>query len=237
MMGTNGGLAAFSTGGPLSYAPMRSHLGPLGSCLLALALLPAPALGQEPPPRIPIAALDLHVTVPKFPNNPALAASRSMNVAELPGSGFGLHGVVTLYPLKWRAVTFGIGGEVTANRSRSSSPAGNPALRGAEEKFLSAAPQLSFNFGSGRGWSYLSGGIGVSQWSLIPDDRADPFPSDSERLKTINYGGGARWFAKPHLAFSFDVRFYAINPGSPYLGNPGSPRTTLVIVGAGISLK
>jgi len=25
----------------------------------------------------------------------------------------------------------------------------------------------------------------------------------------------ARWFAKPHLAFSFDVRFYAINPGGP----------------------
>ena len=39
----------------------------------------------------------------------------------------------------------------------------------------------------------------------------------SARLKTINYGGGARWFAKAHVAFSFDVRFYAINPGPAFL--------------------
>ena len=38
--------------------------------------------------------------------------------------------------------------------------------------------------------------------------------ADEEPLKTINYGGGARWFTKTHLAFSFDVRFYAINPGT-----------------------
>jgi hypothetical protein len=207
--------------------------------LICAVLLPLSSAvsAQEPPPRIPIVAIDLHATVPRFPSNPALAASRSMTLAELPGAGLGLQGIVTLYPIRWRAVTFGIGGEVTANRSRQAAPAGNPGVRGAEEKFLSAAPQLSFNFGSGHGWSYLSGGIGVAQWSLIPDDRADPLPSDSERLKTINYGGGARWFAKPHLAFSFDVRFYAINPGSPYLTNPGSPRTTLFIVGAGVSFK
>jgi hypothetical protein len=77
----------------------------------------------------------------------------------------------------------------------------------------------------------------VSQWSLVPAGRDELFPSDTERLKTINYGGGARWFAKRHLAFSFDVRFYAINPGPPYLGNPGSPRTTLMIIAAGVSLK
>ena len=39
------------------------------------------------------------------------------------------------------------------------------------------------------------------------------YPPDDEPLNTINYGGGARWFIKPHVAFSFDVRFYAINPG------------------------
>jgi hypothetical protein len=70
----------------------------------------------------------------------------------------------------------------------------------------------------------------------VPADR-DSFPADSEHLKTVNYGGGARWFAKTHLAFSFDVRFYAINPGSAYLDYPHSPRTTMLVIGAGVSVK
>jgi len=144
---------------------------------------------------------------------------------------------VHIYPFRWRAITFGIGGEVAGSRSRFTPPDDSSVdLQSTEEKFLSAAPQLSFNFGNGHGWSYLSGGIGVSQWSLIPDGR-EPYPGDTERLKTINYGGGARWFPRRHLAFSFDVRFYAINPGTGYLGHPGSPRTTLLIIGAGVSLK
>jgi hypothetical protein len=205
--------------------------------VLLFALVAASVSAQEPPPRIPFVAVDLHGTVPRFPSDPTLAASRNMVLAELPGPGLGVQVGLHFYPVRWRMVTFGIGGEVTANRSRHDASAENANLRGAEEKFLSAAPQLSFNFGSGHGWSYLSGGIGLSQWSLIPDDRVEPLPGDTERLKTINYGGGARWFAKQHLAFSFDVRFYAINPGSPTLQNPGSPRTTLMVIAAGISLK
>jgi hypothetical protein len=58
-----------------------------------------------------------------------------------------------------------------------------------------------------------------------------------ERLKTIDYGGGARWFAKPHLAFSFDLRFYAINPSAPTLTLPAGPRTRLMVFGAGVSIK
>jgi hypothetical protein len=209
----------------------------LVSVLALSSLSIASASAQEPPPRIPWFAVDLHATVPKFPDSQELADSRGMTLSELPGRGLGVQLGVHVYPLRWRAITFGIGGEVTANRATNSAPAdATVTVRDAEEKFLSAAPQLSFNFGNGHGWSYLSGGIGVSQWSLIPAGQ-DAFPGDSDRLKTINYGGGGRWFAKPHLAFSFDVRFYAINPGPPYLGHPGSPRTTLIIAGAGISVK
>ena len=104
------------------------------------------------------------------------------------------------------------------------------------ERFTYLAPQLSLNFGTGAGWSYLSGGIAASKWSVVPNSSVPLLPDD-ERLKTIDYGGGARWFAKPHLAFSLDVRFYAINPSSPAPGLPGAPRTTLFVIGAGISLK
>jgi hypothetical protein len=216
----------------IATARMRA-LAVLGFVFLANA----PVFAQDPPPRIPWFVVDVHATVPHFPDSPILAESRNLTIAELPGRGLGAQLGVHLYPIRWRAITFGIGGEVAGSRSRFTPPADSPAsLNANEEKFLTAAPQLSFNFGNAHGWSYLSGGIGLSQWSLIPEGR-DPYPGDSERLETINYGGGARWFAKTHLAFSFDVRFYAINPGSPYLGHSGSPRTTLVIIGAGISVK
>ena len=99
------------------------------------------------------------------------------------------------------------------------------------------APELSFNFGTGNGWSYLSGGMGPSVWSLEAEG-ADPVAANTERLTTINYGGGARWFTSRHLAFSFDVRFYAIYPGTgDELGRPGGPRSKLLFIGGGVSIK
>ena len=100
----------------------------------------------------------------------------------------------------------------------------------------SAAPQLSLNFGTGDGWSYLSAGRGTSTWSLVPDQQDETF-ADQERLRTFNYGGGARWFARRHLAFTFDVRFWEMAPGTPQQGRPGSPRTTLLVLSGGISVK
>jgi hypothetical protein len=98
------------------------------------------------------------------------------------------------------------------------------------------APHLSLNFGTGDGWSYLSVGRGTSQWSIVPEG-TDARPADAERLRTFSYGGGARWFSKAHLGFTFDVRFHEIAPGSPQPDGPGSPRTTLLVLSAGISIK
>jgi hypothetical protein len=204
-------------------------------------LLSAPAFAQEPPPRIGPFVVDLHGTVPRFPEDVNLAASRpgpsgELGLADLPGSGLGVQIGLHIYLVKWRAVTFGIGGEFTSGRSTQTPPEGSTSGVATTERFRSLAPQLSFNFGNGNGWSYISGGIGQSVWFLEAAGQ-DARPPDEEYLKTINYGGGARWFAKPHVAFSFDVRLYAINPGTPYLGFPGSPRTTLVVIGAGVSVK
>jgi hypothetical protein len=224
---------------------MRSvGMRPLVVCAAALVVLCAasPVSAQDPPPRIGPFVLDLHATVPMFPSDDAqLAASRGLVVAELPGTGLGFQAGAHVYLLKLKAVTFGVGAEFAASRARQTPAATTTptttALRPVEERFSTFAPQLSLNFGNGHGWSYVSGGIGVSNWALVPQGQ-EGFPADSESLKTINYGGGARWFIKPHLAFSFDVRFYAINPGTPYLADTlGSPRTTLLIIGAGISLK
>jgi len=192
---------------------------------------------QEPPPRIGPIVVDLHGTVPRFPDDdPGLAASRGLSVSELPGTGLGVQAAANLYFLHWRAITFGFGGEIALARARQEPPAAAKGLQAVTEQFRSLDTQLSLNFGTGKGWSYLSGGIGRSNWSIVPDNLPHLFVDD-QVLKTINYGGGARWFIRSHVAFSFDVRFYALNPGTPSAGNPASPRTTFLSVGAGISLK
>ena len=209
------------------------------ACLAALILLVRPVAAQDPPPKIGPFVVDVHGTVPRFPSDDQqLADSRGLLLRELPGSGLGLHAGAHVYPLRWKAVTFGLGADVTLARAhlKSQQLASDIFGRAATERFTHIAPQLSFNFGDGDGWSYISGGIGTSTWSVVPDGLLAT-AADSERLKTINYGGGARWFIKRHLAFSFDIRFYAIDPSTPLPGRPSGPRTTLIIMGAGVSVK
>jgi hypothetical protein len=205
------------------------------SCLV-MAAAAAPLRAQDPPPRIGPLVMDFHGTVPRFPDDAALAASRGITAVELPGTGLGVQAGVHLYFFRWRAITFGIGGDAVVARAKQSPPAAATGLSPVTGKFRTLGSQLSLNFGSGQGWSYLSGGIGRSNWSIIPGSRS-PLATDDEALKTINYGGGARWFTSPHLAFSFDVRFYALNPGTASPGFPSSPRTTFVAFAAGVSLK
>lgn len=211
-----------------------------GAALLAgVWLLAASNLvqAQEPPPRIGPYVLDLHGAVPMFGNDPALAESRGLSQAELPGAGFGAGMGVHVYFPKIGPITLGVGGEALLGRSRATPAAGSdPALRAVTETFKSLAPQLSLNFGNGNGWSYLSVGLGRARWSIVPDG-ADPLPADEELLATIDYGGGARWFIKKHLAFSLDVRFHEIKAGAPQADRPGSPHTVLLVIGAGVSLR
>jgi hypothetical protein len=206
------------------------------------------AYAQEPPPTIPRYVIDLHATVPMFPNDrPDLANSRGLSLAELPGAGLGGQVGLHVYLFKWKALTVGVGGEAMVGHASSTPSAAAlasaaaaippaPAPVPVSERLTEASPQLSFNFGTGHGWSYISGGVGRSQWSLRPSGQAAS-DADAEVLPTVNYGGGARWFIKRHLAFSFDVRVYEIQPGSPFGANPGSPRARVLTIGAGVSVK
>ena len=201
------------------------------------------AFAQDPPPPLPRIVVDLQGLVPVFPNDSQQLADsrpvdavRRLSVSELPGAGWGGRAGAHVYFLKYRAMTVGIGGEVTRGTSTSKPAGPSSGLVAVDERLLGIASQVSANFGSGHGWSYLSGGIGRSRWSLHPAGAGDTV-ADTESLPTANYGGGARWFAKAHLAFSLDVRLYEIQPGSSFGGRPGSPRTRLFVMGAGISLK
>jgi hypothetical protein len=224
------------TAGTMSALPRLSVRVVLLLSVLAVARASA---AQDPPPRIGPIALDLHGTLPGFPSaDQQLAESRGLVVAELPGRGLGVHGAFHVYPFRVSIITFGLGVDLTAARAhRGPRPLSQTETsRAVTETFFHAAPEISFNFGDGNGWSYLSGGIGPALWAVVPDGALKQ-PPDLERLQTINYGGGARWFNWRHVAFSIDIRFYAINPAAPLPGLPTSPRTTLIFFGGGISLK
>jgi hypothetical protein len=99
------------------------------------------------------------------------------------------------------------------------------------------APQVSFNFGTADGWSYLSAGYGRAQVNTATSGTATAAVRESGPLSSINVGGGARWFRSPHLAVGFDVRFHLLSARSqppPLLGTPGS---MVITAAAGISLK
>ena len=200
---------------------------------------PSASAQDEPPAPIGPVVFDLHGIMPSFPDDSQqLADSRAMLVSELPGRGMGIYAAAHVYPFKWKAVTFGIGADVTLVRARQSAPviAGVIVGRPVTEQFAHASPQISFNFGKGDGWSYISAGYGPGQWSVVPDGD-NPTDLDTLIQPIANYGGGARWFIKRHFAFSLDVRIYAIVPRTGLPGFPAPPRTNLFSVGAGISYK
>lgn len=211
----------------------------IATCVLVVvAIHPRAAHGQDEPPRIGPFVVDIRGTSPNFPDDAQLAQSRGLSIDELPGRGLGLDAGAHVYLFKWRVITVGVGAQMTLARAASGGVVqdGVEIARPVTSRFTAFTPQLSFNFGTGDGWSYISGGIGKSVWSTVPDGQP-PLPGDEERLTTTNYGGGARWFAKSHLAFTIDVRFHDINPGTSQGGLPGSPRTTILIIGAGVSIK
>jgi hypothetical protein len=57
------------------------------------------------------------------------------------------------------------------------------------------------------------------------------------KAMTLNYGGGARWFAWRHIAFAVDVRFYQTRPEDRTVFYPGRARSSLRIMSAGISIR
>jgi hypothetical protein len=200
------------------------------------------ANAQEPPPPIGLFVVDFHGVVPAFGDNAELASSRpSLNQSPLPGAGLGISAAAHFYVLpKIVGIRVGLGGEAIIGRSSSSPNASSTStltpLQPVTEVFKEFSPQLSLNFGSGNGWSYLSAGIGRSVWSIVAEG-GTPLPQDEDPIRTINYGGGARWFAKKRLAFSLDVRLYEIDAVPATATFNGSPRTVLLVIGAGISVR
>ena len=206
--------------------------------LVVAVLFAAPLARAQTKEPIGPFAVDTRVGFPGFKETPEVATAIGVNTTDLPGRGLGLAFGAHWYPARKGAVTLGLGGEIFLSRgSRNRQPtqqggAEGPAVR---TSFSSVAPQLSFNFGARRGWSYISGGIGWVSFTTEVEDK--PLPDPESRTSGINYGGGARWFAKKHVALAIDLRFYAISAQEAGRTRPAFPRMTLVVFTAGASFK
>ena len=140
---------------------------------------------------------------------------------------------------------------VATSTSMSTTPSGTPTSSSAQGSALSSAsridvrstitvvaPQISFSFGTREGWSYLSAGYGTALMRSVASGRTSgpvvagaTIERDSGRLAAVNYGGGARWFIRAHLAVGFDLRFHR-------LASAGDrPASTLVMASAGVSVR
>ena len=177
-------------------------------------------------------------------------------VTIVPSRGFGIEVGAHVYLMRLGPGRLGIG--ASALRVRGTSSPAKPASGSTSGTTASAtrpdvdatliifAPQLSFNFGSAEGWSYVSAGVGRAQLTTgtstfggsgTGTPMAPARSVDSGTRFSTNVGGGARWFAKAHMAFSFDVRLHLLSAGVAEGAVPATPSTKILVASAGISLR
>jgi hypothetical protein len=223
----------------------RSIVPPL--LLLSIATSAAAAQSSDPD-RQPIGrfAADARGVFVSYPKDPGLAAFLEVTEDNLATRGLGAVVGVHAYPVRLgQYVALGLGGELLFSRGGKTlaPPDDKTATKfpTVNARLSAVSPQFSLNFGGRDGWSYLSGGIGwtkfTSELKTETPTTTSPVEQDTPRTSTINYGGGARWFMKRHLAFTLDLRFYAIRPQTATATRPSLKRSRLITLGAGVSFR
>jgi hypothetical protein len=165
------------------------------------------------------------------------ASDLQVSSDQLPGRVFGGAVGVHLYPLRKGSFAFGIGGEgvLAGGHAQRAETTTTPAGPIVQQQLRGFSVQISLNFGHRDGWSYLSAGTGPMTFaSYLGDTRP---ADDPPRSSTLNLGGGARWFFKSHLAFTFDIRFYQTRPENTFGAYGARGRNQLMVMSGGISIR
>ena len=215
--------------------------------LVILILVIARPVFAQSPERLPLFTIDAHAATVGLPQAEGWVPAVSADTP-LPGRNWGLSTGATVYPFRLGLVTFGAGASVIVGKGSSESltittGSGSTATTrttpAVHTGITSLAPQLSINFGRRLGWSYLSAGIGVSKVTSSADAvGSTPAIEMPEAWNSaLNFGGGARWFMKPHLGAGFDVRFVKLGSRSATATLPAAKRTQVWNISAGISIQ
>ena len=216
--------------------PMRRIL-----CSVLVCLAIAASATAQPKEPIPPFAVDIRGAFARHKAEPSVASDLGVTPANLPGRSLGLVGGAHVYPLRSKRVTLGLGGNVVMARgsetldivdATTKATTKSPTVR---RHFTAFSPEISLNFGHRNGWSYVSGG--VFGRSKLYVDRADAPAASAPYRKTLNYGGGARWFTTEHVALSVDFRWYSVAEQLAEAGVIAQPRTTLLVLSGGLAIK
>jgi opacity protein-like surface antigen len=204
---------------------------------LYLLVCHAEVLAQPTAPPGPF-ILDARGSFTSVGRSEELAAPRGLTAGELPKTVLGVDLGAHFYPLR-RKVTVGLGASLlmvggTQTPGPPEEGAVDAPVTPGEFRVRAIVPQLSLNFGSSRGWSYLGAGLGFSQ---LKAGRAESDLEYSPQLLTLNVGGGARWFVSEHVAFNIEGRYYRLAGKNLEAGYVGNPVVTMFVFGAGLSFK
>jgi hypothetical protein len=159
---------------------------------LAGVLLGSRAWAQSltPGPPGPIFVVDVRGSTTGIPTGIGLYPTVP-DGGSVPSRGFGYDVGAHVYLFTLGPARLGLGANVIGVRGTAVDATATMRI---------VAPQLSFNFGTSDGWSYLSFGAGTATVKA----------GETGSSSAINAGGGARWFIKRHIAVGFDVRIHKI---------------------------
>jgi hypothetical protein len=170
------------------------------------------------------------------------ASAVNLDKAQLPSNGLGLEVGAHVYPLRGRVVSLGVGASLLFVRSKKAPEVAEDEEPDPDEptvrtRIKGFTPQVSLNFGSRRGYSYISAGIGTMTRAIDATEGVmlDQVTGDT-RARTLNYGGGARWFVNSRLAFSFDMRFYRVAEQEATISSVSLPQQRFFMGSVGISI-
>jgi hypothetical protein len=210
---------------------MRARRSGMGvGWVAAVTLLVAPAgVGAQTRQDVSGVVGDLRLVTSTLPT--AAGWTPASDTGEVvPGRGFGgeigAHALVG--PGRHKRLGVGVSGVFVQGRAAGAA-GGNLTTR-----LTAIAPHFSANFGHRGGWSYLSGGAGLARVTSIRSGGA----SDPAGWSTVfHYGAGARWFLTERVAFSLDLRFWALAPRGGIGDRPNAPANTRIALGAGVSVR
>lgn len=227
--------ALFASGAILLFAARAAAQGPPPSQPPAPAPTPAPQVEPLREAPLPVLALDLRAGFASLGSDTTTAAGLGVASGDLPSRAKTVVVGAHLYLKRSGGFKISIGAEAirgTASNQRLDSTGNEtgPVIRRRLEGF---SGQLSLNFGKGKGWSYLTVGGGPMKFESYLDEAKPTRAADT----TLNYGGGARWSFKSHLALNIDLRLYLLRPAVATFDAPARARKRIALLSAGISLK